>query len=318
MEIVILDGYTVNPGDLTWEKIAGYGDLTVYDRTPYDKVAERIGNSEAVFTNKTVIDAGIMEACPSLKFIGVLATGYNIVDTDAAERLGITVCNVPAYSTDMASQTAIALLLEICNSVGKYSSSVHSGKWCSSPDFCFYEEPVIELSGKTIGIIGLGNIGRKTAKTAIALGMNVIASSAGSRTLEESENFRYEKTDHILRNSDVIVLHCPLNSETENMINKNTISVMKDGVIIINNGRGPLLNEQDVADALESGKIRAAGIDVLSTEPPEPGNPLLSARNCYITPHISWTSPEARKRLIDISAYKLRKYIEGHPENVVV
>ena len=318
MKIVILDAYTANPGDLSWDGIARYGDLTVYDRTPADRITERIGNADIVFTNKTVLTGEILEECPNVRFIGVLATGYNVVDTAFAKKAGITVCNVPAYSTDAASQSAIALLLEICNNVGLHSREVRYGRWCGCEDFCFTVKPVIELTGKTMGIIGLGNIGRKTAGTAIALGMNVIASTKESRDVPESGHFRYAETEEIFKASDVIVLHCPLTDETRGIINKDTIRMMKDGVILINNGRGPLLNEQDTADALNSGKIYAAGLDVLSTEPPRPDNPLLTANNCYITPHISWASKEARRRLIDISADNLGMFLKGTPINTVV
>ncbi len=317
MKIVILDAYTANPGDLSWDVIAKFGDLAVYDRTPADKITERIGDAEIVFTNKTVLTENVLKACPSVRFISVLATGYNVVDTDYAKKAGITVCNVPAYSTDAASQHAIALLLEICNNVGLHSREVRYGKWCGCSDFYFTVKPVIELKGKTMGIIGLWKIGRKTAGTAISLGMNVIASTLSSREMSETDSFRYEETEEVLKESDVIVLHCPLNEETREIINKDTIRMMKDGVILINNGRGPLLNEQDTADALNSGKIYAAGLDVLSTEPPSPDNPLLTARNCYITPHISWASKEARERLIDLSALNLEMYLKGTPVNTV-
>lgn len=317
MKIVILDAYTANPGDLSWDCIKKFGDLTVYDRTPADLAAERIGDAEIVFTNKTVLSEEVLRACPGVRFISVLATGYNVVDTAFAKKAGITVCNVPAYSTDTASQSAIALLLEICNNVGLHSREVRYGKWCGCSDFCFTVRPVIELKGKTMGIIGLGSIGKKTAQTAMALGMNVLASTKTSRDVPETDGFRYAETGEVLRESDVIVLHCPLTEETREIINKDTIRMMKDGVILINNGRGGLLNEQDTADALNSGKIYAAGLDVLSSEPPSPDNPLLTASNCYITPHISWASKEARKRLIDISALNLEKYLEGTPVNTV-
>jgi glycerate dehydrogenase len=318
MKIIILDGYTANPGDLSWDGLKKFGDLTVYDRTMQCDIQKRIADSEIVFTNKTPITKETMDACRNLKFIGVLATGYNIVDTAAAAQKNITVCNVPAYSTEATAQFAIAMLLEICHGIGHMNGLVHSGEWQRRGDFCFWDTRLTELSGKTLGIIGLGSIGSRTAAIAGALGMNVVAVTSGSRKHSETENFRYACLDELLAVSDVIALHCPLTEKTKEIINKETISKMKNGVILINNARGGLLNEKDVADALFSGKIRAAALDVLSEEPPDKSNPLLSAPNCIITPHISWAPFEARKRLIDASVHNLEMFLAGKTVNKVL
>ena len=318
MKIVILDGYTENPGDLSWERLQEFGDVTVYDRTPYDnaEIAKRIGNAEVVFTNKCPIRREVIDRCPSLKYISVLATGYNIVDYTYAWGKGIPVSNVPTYGTAAVGQFAIALLLEICHHVAHHSEAVHEGRWEQSPDWCFWDYPLIELAGKTMGIIGFGKIGQTTGRIAKALGMTVLAS--GSRPTEEGRAIAaYVDRDTLLARSDVVVLHCPLFPETEGMINKETIANMKDGVILINNSRGQLVVEQDLADALNSGKVYAAGLDVVSTEPIRGDNPLLKARNCLITPHISWAPKEARVRIMDCSVSNLRSYLEGSPINVV-
>ena len=318
MKIVILDGYTENPGDLGWQGFEKLGELVVYDRTPYDKdeIIRRIGDAEAVITNKTPIDRQTIEACPGIKYIGVLATGYNIVDVEAARGRGIPVCNVPAYGTEAVAQFAIALLLEICSRVGHHSDAVKKGRWESCEDFCFWDYPLIELAGKTMGIIGFGRIGQAVGKIAKALGMEVIA-------YDEIQNDqgrqigKYVGFDELLAISDVISLHCPLSDSNRGMINKDTIAKMKNGVIIINNSRGPLVAEQDLADALASGKVYAAGVDVVSVEPIKADNPLLSAKNCFVTPHISWASKESRQRLMDIAVGSLKGFLEGKPVNVV-
>ena len=318
MKIVILDGYTENPGDLSWERLQEFGDVTVYDRTPYDnaEIAKRIGDAEVVFTNKCPIRREVIDQCPRLKYISVLATGYNIVDYTYAWEKGIPVSNVPTYGTAAVGQFAIALLLEICHHVAHHSEAVHEGRWEQSPDWCFWDYPLIELAGKTMGIIGFGKIGQTTGRIAKALGMTVLAS--GSRPTEEGRAIaEYVDRDTLLARSDVVVLHCPLFPETEGMINKETIAKMKDGVILINNSRGQLVREQDLADALNSGKVYAAGLDVVSTEPIRGDNPLLKARNCLITPHISWAPKEARVRIMDCSVSNLRSYLEGSPINVV-
>lgn len=316
MKIVVLDGYTENPGDLSWEQLEALGELTVYDRTPADKVIERIGDAEIVYTNKTPITRQTMDACPNIKFISVLATGYNVVDYTAAKEKGIPVTNVPTYGTASVAQFAIALLLEVCHHAAHHDRAVHEGRWESNPDWCFWDYPLIELAGKTMGIIGLGRIGQATARIAKALGMRVIAADS-VKTQAGAEAAEYVELDTLLAESDVIALHCPLFPETEGIINKTTIAKMKDGVIIINNSRGPLVVEQDLADALNSGKVYAAGLDVVSTEPIKGDNPLLKAKNCIITPHISWAPKESRARIMDAAAENLKAFLAGEPINVV-
>ncbi len=318
MKIVILDGYTENPGDLSWDALRAFGELTVYDRTPCEdaEILRRISDAEVVFTNKCPIRRTVIDACPKLKYISVLATGYNIVDYAYAWEKGIPVSNVPAYGTASVGQFAIALLLEICHHAAHHSEAVHAGRWESNPDWCFWDYPLIELAGKTMGIIGFGRIGRTTGRIARALGMTVLAS--GSRETEEGRAIaEYVDRDTLLARSDVVVLHCPLFPETEGMINKESIAKMKDGVILINNSRGQLIVEQDLADALNAGKIFAAGLDVVSTEPIRGDNPLLKAKNCLITPHISWAPKEARERILDCSVQNLQAYADGAPINVV-
>lgn len=319
MKIVVLDGYTENPGDLSWDELGRLGELTVYDRTPVQDKAEicrRIGNSEAVFTNKVPIDGEILEACPNIQYIGILATGYNIVDTKAAREHGIVVCNIPTYGTAAVGQFAIALLLEVCHHIGHHDQMVKQGRWTNSADWCFWDTPLIELQGKTMGIIGLGRIGMVTAKIASALGMHILAYSQ-NHNVEGASVAEYVELDTLLSRSDVISLHCPLTGETEGIINKESISKMKDGVILINNSRGPLVVEKDLADALNSGKVYAAALDVASKEPISDENPLLHAPNCIITPHISWAAKESRQRLMDIAVSNLCAFQSGKPENVV-
>ena len=318
MKIVILDGYTENPGDLSWDRLAALGELTVYDRTPYDEaeIIKRIGDADVVFTNKTPVSRATMDACTNIKYISVLATGYNSVDVKAAREKGIGVSNVPAYGTAAVGQFAIALLLEICHHVAHHSDEVHKGRWEHNADWCFWDYPLIELDGKTMGIIGFGRIGQTTGRIAKAMGMKVLAYSRSVR--EEGKDIaEYVSLDRLLAESDVIALHCPLFPETDKIINKDTIAKMKDGVIIINNSRGQLINEQDLADALNSGKVAAAGLDVVSTEPIKGDNPLLGAKNCLITPHISWAPKEARERIMDVSVNNLRAYMDGAPINLV-
>lgn len=316
MKIVILDGYTENPGDLSWSGVEELGELTVYDRTPVELAAERIGTARAVLTNKTPVTREIMEACPKLQYIGVLATGYNVVDTEAAKEKGIVVTNIPTYGTDTVGQFAIALLLEICHHIGHHDRTVHEGKWENCRDWCYWDYPLMELAGKTMGIIGFGRIGQATGRIASALNMRIIAydeyqSDSGKKLAE------YVELDRLLTESDVIALHCPLFPATKEIINNETIKKMKDGVIIINNSRGGLIAEQDLADALNSGKVYAAGLDVVSTEPIHGDNPLLKAKNCIITPHMSWGTKESRKRLMDIAVDNLKSFVEGNPANVV-
>ena len=319
MKIVILDGYTENPGDLSWDALAALGELTVYDRTNLTDEAEaiaRIGDADVAITNKTPITKAVIDACPNLKFIAVLATGYNVIDIAYAKEKGIPVSNVPVYGTYSVSQFAIALLLEICHHIGHHSETVHAGKWECCPDWCYWDYPLIELEGKTMGIIGLGNIGRHTAAIAGALGMKVIAYDAwqndAGRALAE-----YVELDELFAQSDVVVLHMPLLPFNTGIINKDNIAKMKDGVIIINNSRGQMVVEQDLADALNSGKVAAAGLDVVSTEPIHGDNPLLQAKNCLITPHMSWGAKESRQRIMDCTVDNVKAYLAGKPQNVV-
>ena len=319
MKIVVLDGYTENPGDLSWGELEKLGELKVYDRTSLTdeaEIIERIGDAEVVFTNKTPISRHVIDSCPSMKFISLLATGYNVVDYTYAAEKGIPVTNVPTYGTDAVGQFAIALLLEICHHVAHHSEAVHQGRWESNADWCFWDYPLIELAGKTMGIIGFGRIGQKTGTIAKALGMKVLAYSPHER--ESGKSIAdYTDLDTLLAESDVISLHCPLFPETKGIINRDTIAKMKDGVIILNNSRGPLIEEQDLADALNCGKVYAAGLDVMSEEPVRGDNPLLKAKNCIITPHISWASRESRQRIMDSTVENVRAFLAGAPINVV-
>jgi len=320
MKIVILDGYAENPGDLSWDPFKKFGELTVYDRTPVEDTAEiirRIGDAEAVITNKTPLKKEIFDACPSIKYVGLLSTGYNVVDLAAAKEKGIPVSNIPTYGTKSVAQFAMALLLEICHHIGHHSDAVHNGAWEKCLDFCFWDYPLIELDGKTMGIIGYGRIGQATGKLAQAFGMKVVAHDPYPNPDLETETMRYAELDELLAVSDVISLHCPLFPETKGLINKDSIAKMKDGVILINNSRGDLIVEEDLAEALNSGKVYAAAVDVVSTEPIKSGNPLLKAKNCIITPHISWAPKESRQRLMDIAVDNLKAFLEGNPINVV-
>lgn len=319
MKIVVLDGYTENPGDLSWEGLETLGEVTVYDRTAYQEsplIAERIGDAEIVVMNKTPISKETIDKCPNIKLIAVLATGYNVVDYNYAKEKGIPVCNVPTYGTASVSQFSIALLLEICHHVGHHSESVHAGNWANNADWCYWDYPLIELEGKTIGIIGFGRIGQAEGRVAKALGMNVLAydlyPNETGRVIAE-----YVDLDTLFAKADVITLHCNLTPENTSMINKDTIAKMKDGVILINNARGQLIVEQDVADALNSGKMGAAGLDVVYTEPIKADNPLLQAKNCIITPHISWAPKESRQRIMDITVDNVKAFLNGAPQNVV-
>jgi glycerate dehydrogenase len=316
MKIVVLDGFTLNPGDLSWSGLEALGSVTVYDRTPKEEIVSRIGDADAILTNKTPISAETLAACPSVKYIGVLATGYNVVDTAAAKERGIPVCNIPTYGTAAVGQFAIAMLLEICHHVAHHSDAVHEGRWSSNVDWCFWDYPLIELEGKVMGIIGFGRIGQRTGEIAKALGMRVLAFDAyqsdAGRAIAS-----YVDLDTLLRESDVISLHCPLFPETKGIVNKSSIAKMKDGVILLNNSRGPLIVEQDLADALNSGKVFAAGLDVVSEEPIKDNNPLLTAKNCIITPHISWAPKESRQRLMDAAVANLAAWSSGKAQNVV-
>lgn len=315
-QIVVLDGYTENPGDLSWAGLEELGNLTVYDRTPESKIKERIGDAEIIITNKTPITAETIKNCPSIKYIGVLATGYNVVDVNAAKGRGIPVCNIPTYGTEAVAQFSIALLLEVCHHIGAHSNAVHAGRWQNNEDFCFWDYPLIELAFKTIGIIGFGRIGQAVGRIAKAMGMNVIAHDEYQND-SGREIAKYVSLEELLTKSDVISLNCPLLPSTEGIINKSNIAKMKSSAILINTARGQLINEQDLADALNNGKIFAAAIDVVSKEPIDANNPLLKAKNCIITPHIAWAPKESRNRLMGIAVDNVRAFINGKPENTV-
>ena len=317
MKIVVLDGYTLNPGDLSWQDLEKQGSLTVYDRTPEDKISQRIKDAQIIFTNKTPLTKETLKEATSLKYIGVLATGYNVVDVDAAKEEGVIVTNIPTYGTNAVAQMATALLLEICHHVWAHSEDVRSGGWTNNIDWCFWNYPLIELADKTLGLIGFGRIGQKFAKIAEALGMNILAFDEYPNKDLESNTMRYVDLDQLLAQSDVISLHCPLFESTKGIINRDNIAKMKDGVIIINTSRGPLIVEEDLAEALNGGKVAGAALDVLSVEPPSMDNPLMTAKNCIITPHIAWAPKESRKRLMDIAIDNLASFLEGKPQNVV-
>lgn len=319
MKIVVLDGYTLNPGDLNWDGIKKFGELTVYDRTNFapEAVTEAIGDAEIVFTNKTPLPKSVLGKTPSVKFIGVLATGYNVVDTKTAKELGIIVTNIPAYGTAAVAQFTMALLLELCHHVGAHSAAVKAGDWTNCPDFCFWNYPLIELEGKNLGIIGFGRIGQATARAAQALGVNILAFSNHRNPELESDTCKYVTLEELLAQSDIISLHCPLFESTMGIINKDSIAKMKDGVMIINTSRGPLVVEQDLCDALNSGKVGAAALDVVSLEPIAATNPLLNAKNCIITPHIAWAPTASRSRLMNLAVNNLAAFLSGSPINVV-
>lgn len=317
MKIVVLDGYTENPGDLSWDELGALGELTVYDRTPEDKIVERISDAEAIYINKVPITKETISACPNLKFIGVLATGYNVVDTEAAKEAGIVVTNIPTYGTDAVAQYTIALLLELCHHIGEHSDSVKRGEWTNNKDWTYWLHPLVELAGKTLGVIGFGRIGQRTAEIAQAFKMNILAHTPNPDQELESDTLKFVDLDDLYANSDVITLHVPLLPSTEGIINKDSISKMKDGVMIINDSRGGLIVEEDLRDALNSGKVAGAAVDVVSTEPIKEDNPLLEANNIIITPHIAWAPKESRQRLMDVAVDNLRAYINGKPQNVV-
>ena len=318
MKIVILDGFTSNPGDLNWDKMEALGDLTVYEYTPNQTadIVDRLQDCEIALTNKTVITAEVMEACPKLQYIGVLATGYNVVDMAAAATHGITVTNVPGYSTQAVAQQAFALLLDICSHAAHHSKEVHNGRWSRGRDFCFWDYPLIELDHKTAGIIGFGQTGKAIGRVAKAFGRRVITN--GSHETPEGKAIgEYVSREQLLKESDVIFLACPLNEQTKDLVCKETIAQMKDGVILINTSRGGTIVEKDLAEALHSGKVYGAGVDVVSVEPAKPDNPLLACENCVITPHIAWAAKEARGRLIDIASENVKCFLEGKAQNVV-
>ena len=316
MNIVVLDGTGLNPGDLSWKPFEQYGTVTVYPRTTKEEMVERAAKADIVFTNKVVIDEKAMDLLPNLKYIGVMATGYNVVDIEAAASHGITVTNIPAYSTNSVAQMVFAHLLNVSNHVEHYAEETRNGVWSRCPDFCYWNKPLFELAGKTLGIVGLGNIGMKVAQIAQAFGMNVLAYT--SKTPDQlPEGIRKTTLDGLFGASDVVSLHCPLTDTTRELMNNTSIEKMRDGAILINTGRGPLVNEADVADALASGKLGAYCADVLSCEPPSPSNPLVGAPHAFITPHVAWATLEARLRLMDIAVNNIKSFLEGSPTNVV-
>lgn len=317
MEIVVLDGYTLNPGDLTWDGLKELGNVTIYDRTAPSETINRIGNAPIILTNKVIIDKAVMEACPNLKYIGVLATGYNVVDINEAHNRGIIVTNIPAYSTASVAQMVFAHILNITNSIAQYATETKEGKWSRCSDFCYWITPIVELAHKKIGIVGLGNIGMKVARIAIAFGMKVLAvTSKPQRVLPDG--IKTATLDEVISTADVISLHCPLTNQTKEMINAQSLAKMKPSAIVINTGRGPLVNEQDLADALNNGTIAAYGTDVLSIEPARADNPLITAKNCFITPHIAWATTEARQRLMNTAVENVRQFInEEHVINSI-
>lgn len=319
MKIIVLDGYTENPGDLSWSGFEQLGEITVYDRSKLAETAliERIGDAEIVLTNKTPLSKTVIDAAPNLKYIGVLATGYNVVDVEAAKEKGIVVTNIPTYGTEAVAQFTIALLLEMCHHIGEHSMSVKKGDWEKNADWCYWHYPLVELLNKTLGIIGYGRIGQQVAQIAKAFGMNVIAVDQQHAIHSTQEDVEFVTTDELFERSDVISLHCPLFPETQGMINAENIAKMKDGVMIVNSSRGPLINEADLAQALNAGKVGAAAVDVVSQEPITADNPLLTAKNMIITPHIAWATKEARSRLMAIAVENATAFIAGNPVNVV-
>lgn len=316
MKIIVLDGYGLNPGDLSWDAMSALGDLTVYERTSPSELLARAEGAEVLITNKTLITADDMAALPELRYIGVLATGYNVVDIEAAKARGIVVTNIPAYSTASVAQMVFAHILNIAQRVGYYADENVKGRWSDSKDFCYWDTNLVELDGKKMGIVGYGNIGRATARIALAFGMEVLAYTSKAQT-ELPEGVKKVTLDELFAESDVVSLHCPLTPDTKEMVNAGRLKLMKPSAMIINTGRGPLINEQDLADALNGGQIAAAGLDVLSVEPSTENNPLLKAKNCFITPHIAWATLEARTRLMDIAVNNLKSYQAGHIINNV-
>ena len=311
MKIVVLDGYTLNPGDLSWDGLEAMGELVVYERTPSDLILQRSSSAEIIFTNKTPLDREFFKYNPDVRYIGVLATGYNVVDTEAARDYGVVVTNVPGYGTPSVAQMTFALILELCNRVQRHSDSVKNGRWSASDDFCYWDYPLVELSEKTIGIVGFGSIGRKVADIASAFGMNIIAADQIQTAQSNRYHFKWSEIPQLLSESDIVTLHCPLTPKTKGMINNRTLGLMKSTAFLINTSRGPLVVEQDLADALNQNRIVGAGLDVLSEEPPTRDNPLLFARNCLVTPHIAWASKEARQRLLEIAIHNLKEFMNG-------
>lgn len=317
MKIVILDAYTANPGDLSWEMFSEFGEVNAYDYTPEDLIFERCKDADIIIDNKVVFTKEMLDKLPKLKYIGMLSTGFNVIDIEAAKQNGVTVCNVPTYSTAAVAQLTFALILEIYNQVGIHNAAVHDGEWTNCRDFCFQKTPLIELNNKTIGLIGYGKIGSEVAKIADAFSMNILCYVPSQKPLPDFRNFRFVSLEELAEKSDIISLHCPLTPETTGIINKEFISKMKTSAIVINTSRGPAIDENALADALNSGRIFGAGVDVLSTEPPKKENPLLNCKNCFITPHIAWAGYETRERLIGVVYNNLKAYLNGNPVNVV-
>ena len=316
MKIVVLDGYGVNPGDLSWGKLGELGELTVYERTAPEEVLTRTEDAEIVLTNKVVLSADVLCKLPKLKYIGVLATGYNVVDTEAARAQGVAVTNIPAYSTDSVVQMTFAHILNITNRVAHYARENREGKWARSKDFCYWDTPLLELSGLTLGVVGLGNIGMKVARVARTLGMEVYAATSKSSS-SLPEGIQKTTFKGLLGVCDILTLHCPLTPDTRELVNAKTLGMMKRGAVVINTGRGPLVNENDVAEALRSGQLAAYGADVMCQEPPREDNPLLAEPNAFITPHVAWATIDARRRLMKIAADNIKAFVEGKPVNVV-
>lgn len=317
-KIVVMDGQGLNPGDLSWEPLKELGDVTIYDRTPEDKILERGADADIIITNKTPIFEESLRNLPKLKYVGVLATGYNNVDIELAKELGIVVTNIPSYSTDSVAQMVFAFILEFCHRVADHTDAVMRGDWSNSIDFTFWNYPLMELKGKTLGIIGFGTIGQRVADIATVFGMEVLAHSRTLTDQSARENFKWAKDmDEVFENSDFLSLHCPLTEETEGLVNMDNLKKMKDTAILINTSRGPVLVEDDLAKALNEDIIAGAGLDVLSLEPPQADNPLFKAKNCFITPHIAWATMEARQRLMNIATSNVKAFISGEPINVV-
>lgn len=317
MKIVILDGSAANPGDLSWDGVAALGSLTVHEVTRPEQTIGRLKGAQAALTNKTILDKAVFDACPDLKYVGVLATGYNVVDLAAARAHGVTVTNIPAYSTGSVAQFVFALLLELCHRVGHHSETVHAGRWSAAPQFCYWDYPLMELAGKTMGLVGCGSIGSAVAKLALAFGMKVVVNTPHPEKADAPDGVIFADLDTVLSVSDVVSLHCPLFDSTRDLIRAETLAKMKDGAILINTSRGPVVHEADLAQALKSGKLYGAAVDVLTQEPPVDGSPLFGLDNCIITPHIAWAPREARMRLMDIAVSNLKGWMAGSPQNVV-
>ncbi len=318
MKIVVLDGYAMNPGDLTWNGLQALGDVMIYERSSEKEIIERTKGAEIVLTNKVSLPAHIIEALPALKYIGVMATGYNMIDMDCANKQGIVVTNVPGYSTPSVVQLTFSLLLELCYHTQRHSDAVMKGKWTASPDFCFWDYPLTELFGKTLGIIGFGSIGQKVADVGVAFGMSILAYSRTKTDQSHRKNFRWAaEQEELLAQADIVSLHCPLTPQTENLINAESLSIMKPSAVIINTSRGGLIDAQALADALNEGRISGAGIDVLPVEPPPIDNPIFNAKNCLVTPHIAWATKESRLRLMDVVIGNIKSFLNGQSVNVI-